>query len=192
MGRLSDYATLLVEWQARMNLVGPATLPHLWARHFLDSAQLLDHAPGRPLDWLDLGSGAGFPGLVIAIMRPDVTMTLVESRAKKCAFLKAVAERCGVADRVTVLGERAEALPPARFDVISARALASLAPLFGWGLRFAESDPLWLLPKGASVESELAEARKTFGFSAPLSPSLKLAERRGGEGVGRAGQSRWR
>src|SRR3546814_14456064 len=63
MGRLSDYATLLVEWQARMNLVGPATLPHLWARHFLDSAQLLDHAPGRPLDWLDLGSGAGFPGL---------------------------------------------------------------------------------------------------------------------------------
>src|SRR3546814_1649892 len=64
MGRLSDYATLLVEWQARMNLVGPATLPHLWARHFLDSAQLLDHAPGRPLDWLDLGSGAGFPGLV--------------------------------------------------------------------------------------------------------------------------------
>src|SRR3546814_12235079 len=59
MGRLSGYATLLVEWQARMNLVGPATLPHLWARHFLDSAQLLDHAPGRPLDWLDLGSGAG-------------------------------------------------------------------------------------------------------------------------------------
>src|SRR3546814_15279164 len=67
MGRLSDYATLLVEWQARMNLVGPATLPHLWARHFLDSAQLLDHAPGRPIDWLDLGSGAGFPGLVIAL-----------------------------------------------------------------------------------------------------------------------------
>src|SRR3546814_13861513 len=63
MGRLSDYATLLVEWQARMNLVGPATLPPLWARHFLDSAQLLDHAPGRPVDWLYLGSGAGVPGL---------------------------------------------------------------------------------------------------------------------------------
>src|SRR3546814_4062879 len=127
MGGLSDYATLLVEGQARMNLVGPATLPHLWARHFLDSAQLLDHAPGRPLDWLDLGSGAGFPGLVIAIMRPDVTMTLVESRAKKCAFLKAVEERRGVADGVTVLAERAEALPPARFDVISASSLARLS-----------------------------------------------------------------
>src|SRR3546814_13066484 len=90
-------------------------------------------------------------------MRPDVTMTLVESRAKKCAFLKAVAERCGVADRVTVLAERAEALPPARFDVISARALASLSQLVDWGLRFAERDTLWLLPKGASVESELAD-----------------------------------
>src|SRR3546814_20618982 len=99
-------------------------------------------------------------------------MTLVESRAKKCAFLKVVAERCGVADRVTVLAERAEALPPARFDVISARALASLSQLFDWGLRFAESDTLWLLPKGASVESELADARKTFGFSAQLRPSI--------------------
>src|SRR3546814_17633736 len=71
MGRLSDYATLLVEWQARMNLVGPATLPHLWARNFLDSAPLLDHAPGRPLDWPDLGPGAGFPGPVMAISRPN-------------------------------------------------------------------------------------------------------------------------
>src|SRR3546814_11257187 len=72
----------------------------------------------------------------------------------------------------TTLFRSAEALPPARFDVISARALASLSQLFDWGLRFAESDTLWLLPKGASVESELADARKTFGFSAQLRPSI--------------------
>src|SRR3546814_19423940 len=85
-------------------------------------------------------SGAGFPGLVIAIMRPDVTMTLVDSRAKKCAFLNAVAERCGVADRVTVVAEQADALTPARFDVISARALASLPPPLDRGLRFAKGE----------------------------------------------------
>lgn len=170
--QLDRYAALLVEWQSRLNLVGPATIPDLWVRHFLDSAQLLDHAPGRALDWLDLGSGAGFPGLVIAIMRPDVRITLVESRAKKCTFLNAVADACGIADRVTVLAERIEALPDRQFDVISARALASLSQLFDWGLRFAESNTLWLLPKGASVESELADARRKFSFSATLRPSI--------------------
>lgn len=172
MAMLDRYAAMLVEWQQRMNLVGPATVPHLWSRHFLDSAQLLEHAPGRPLQWLDMGSGAGFPALVIAILRPDVNVTLVESRAKKCLFLQAVADACGLSDRVRIHAERVESLPEAQFDVISARALASLQQLFDWGLRFAESDTLWLLPKGASVDSELAEARKKFSFSMQYRPSI--------------------
>lgn len=178
IGRLDCYAAMLGEWQNRLNLVGPATLPDRWTRHFLDSAQLLDHAPRGPLNWIDFGSGAGFPGLVIAMLRPDVQMTLVESRAKKCAFLQAVAENCGIADRVSIHAERIEALPQRRFDVISARALASLPQLFDWGLRFAESDTIWLLPKGASVESEIHAAKEKFIFSADLQPSLTDASAR--------------
>lgn len=172
IAQLDLYAAMLVDWQARLNLVGPATIPHLWARHFLDSAQLLDHVPGRALTWLDIGSGAGFPGLVIAILRPDIRMTLIESRAKKCVFLQAVSEACGISNRVDVCAERVEALPAIRFDVISARALAALTQLFDWGVRFAESDTLWVLPKGASVESEVADARKKFHFSVQLRPSI--------------------
>lgn len=172
IARLDLYAAMLADWQNRLNLIGPATLPNLWSRHFLDSAQLLDHAPGKALDWLDIGSGAGFPGLVIAILRPDVRLTLVESRAKKCAFLEAVSMACGLSERVRVRAERIEVLPSTRFDVISARALASLSQLFDWGARFAESDTLWMLPKGASVQSEVADARKKFNFSVQLRPSI--------------------
>lgn len=173
LAKLDIYAAMLVEWQSRLNLVGPATLPKLWERHILDSAQLLDHLPtAGPLKWIDVGSGAGFPGLVIAMMRDDVALTLVESREKKCAFLRAVVDACGLGGRVTVLSQRIESLPSARFDVISARALASLTQLFDWGLRFAESDTRWILPKGASVDDELAEARKKFSFSVNLQPSI--------------------
>lgn len=175
---LDRYAAMLGEWQSRLNLVGPATLPERWTRHFLDSAQLLDYAPQGPLNWIDIGSGAGFPGLVIAMLRPDVQITLVESRAKKCAFLQAVADNCGIADRVSIRAERIEALPQKQFDVISARALASLPQLFDWGLRFAESGTIWLLPKGASVESEIHAAKEKFIFSADLQPSLTDASAR--------------
>lgn len=172
LDRLDLYAALLTDWQARHNLVGPSTLPQLWTRHFLDSAQLLNEVPRKALSWVDMGSGAGFPALVVAIMRPDIHMTAIESRVKKCAFLRVVAEACGVGDRVTIVSERIESLPPRRFDVISARALAALPQLFDWGQRFAESDTLWLLPKGASVQTELAAAQAKFSFAAALRPSI--------------------
>ena len=171
-GRLDLYAAMLAEWQQRLNLVGPATLSQLWHRHFLDSAQLLDHVAGQGLSWIDIGSGAGFPGLIVAMLRPDIRVTLVESREKKCVFLRAVAEACQIEQRVTVLSVRTEMLPIARFDVISARALASLTQLFDWGLRFAESDTQWVLPKGASVIEELSDAGKKFSFSHALRPSI--------------------
>ena len=167
---LDTYASLLADWQQRMNLVGASTLPQLWHRHFADSAQLLPLA-GDGKSWLDIGAGAGFPGLVIALLDRSARVTLVESIGKKCVFLQEVAEQCGVAERVTIANYRVETLAPARFDVIAARACAALDRLFEWGLRFARPDTRWILPKGARFAEEIDVARQRFRFDATLVPS---------------------
>jgi 16S rRNA (guanine527-N7)-methyltransferase len=167
LAQLDCYAELLVEWQARMNLVGPATIPMLWERHFLDSAQLLPLA-GHGKRWLDIGAGGGFPGLVIAILDPGARLTLVDSVAKKCRFLAAVADAAGIADRITIANTRIEALTASQFDIITARAAAALDVLFDWGRRFATPDTRWILPKGARVQEELATAAARFHFDHAL------------------------
>ena len=170
--QLDRYAELLVEWQDRMNLVGPSTLPHIWERHFRDSAQLVPLAPKlghRPI-WLDIGAGAGFPGLVLAAMDAGI-IHLVESIAKKCRFLETVVAELGLGDTTVIHNERVEKLLRFRADVITARACANLAQLFDWGLPFAASSTTWLLPKGALVDEELATARQRFIFQAELVPS---------------------
>lgn len=172
LAKLDRYAALLAEWQARMNLVGPSTLPHIWGRHFRDSAQLASLAPTlghRPV-WLDIGAGGGFPGLVLAILGAG-DIHLVESIAKKCRFLQAVADELELGDRATIHNMRVESLVRFRADVITARACANLAQLFDWGLPFAASSTMWLLPKGASVDEEVAAARRRFSFDAELVPS---------------------
>lgn len=168
MARLELYAAMLVEAQTRMNLVGPATLPELWNRHVRDSAQLAALAPAG-LDWLDIGAGAGFPGLVLAILG-GAPVTLVESTAKKCAFLQAVIDATLAPARV--VNARVESLAPVRPHVITARACAPLARLLGWGLPHARPDTRWLCLKGARAADELAEARKAFAFDAELVHSL--------------------
>lgn len=170
IARLDTYAALLQEWQQRMNLVGPSTLPQLWTRHFTDSAQLA--ALGGAGRWLDIGSGGGFPGLVLAILMPNCQVTLVESIAKKCAFLREVIAATGLLDRATVLNSRIEHLPYERFDVVTARAVAPLSKLFDWTVRFAHPGLHWILPKGSRVEEELADARRAFTIEAQLVPSL--------------------
>lgn len=160
--KLEAYASLLVEWQARMNLVGPATLPDLWNRHFRDSAQLLALAPPGKR-WLDVGSGGGFPGLVVAAMS-DARVTLVDSIAKKCQFLLAVRDALALSDVVTVANARVESLPPLGVDVVTARACAALDTLLGWGLRHATPDATWLLLKGERWMEEVETARGTFRF----------------------------
>ena len=130
---LSRYADLLAHWQRSINLVAPSTLPNVWSRHFADSAQLGSLAPDARL-WLDLGSGAGFPGLVVALLQaqvPDFRMHMVESNRKKCAFLAEVARALQTpvdihAMRIEDLPEKAQSLRP---DVVSARALAPLPRL---------------------------------------------------------------
>ena len=168
--RLQDYADLLLQWQAHTNLVGPGTMPQLWTRHFFDSAQLLPIA-GAGHSWLDMGAGAGFPGLVLAVLDPAARLTLVESIAKKCRFLGEAAALLGVADRIVIANQRIETLPRQRFDIITARALASLDKLFAWGIPFAAADTRWVLPKGARAEEELASASKQFHFVHELIPS---------------------
>ena len=132
MQRLETYAGLLVKWQAKINLVGPATLPDLWRRHFLDSAQLLPLLPAAAGTLADLGSGAGFPGLVLAIMT-DWRVHLLDSDQRKCAFLRQVALDCGVLDRVTIHAKRIEQVTGIAADVVTARACAPLGELLGSG-----------------------------------------------------------
>jgi 16S rRNA (guanine527-N7)-methyltransferase len=169
--RLDIYARLLGEWQQRLNLVGPATLGDVWRRHFLDSAQLMalsgDHFGGS---WVDIGTGAGFPGLVLAILGAG-PVHLVESIAKKARFLEAVVAETGVEDRVTVHVARAESITGLSVDTITARACAPLERLIPWGLRFATPTSRWWLLKGASASEELTAAQRSWTVPHRIHPS---------------------
>ena len=170
MSKLERYHDLLVAWQSRMNLVGPATLPDTWSRHFRDSAQLAPLTGGLSSGrWLDMGSGAGFPGLIVALLS-DFAVELVEATAKKCAFLNAVVAECGIGNAI-VHNARVEALTPFPADIISARACAPLDKLFGWGKRFARPDTVWILPKGSRYLAEVRDAERSFRFSWTPIPS---------------------
>lgn len=160
---LEIYAALLVKWQAKINLIGPATLPDLWRRHFLDSAQLLPLLPGSGGTLVDLGSGAGFPGLVLALMT-DWKVHLVDSDQRKSAFLRQVALETGILSRVTIHAQRFEALAPFPADVVTARACAALDALLGHAFPFIGETGRCLFLKGERVEEELtaAESRWTM------------------------------
>jgi 16S rRNA (guanine527-N7)-methyltransferase len=171
LAKLQLYADMLADWQTRMNLVGPATLADVWRRHMLDSAQLIPFIPAfEESTWLDIGTGAGFPGLVLAILGAG-HVHLVDSTSKKCRFLEAVAEATGVQDRVSVHNVRIEDLSPFSPMFITSRACAPLARLIPWAYRFQGKDTGWLLLKGQGVETELTEAEKSWTFKAKLQES---------------------
>jgi len=161
--RLDLYAERLIKWNRAINLVAKPTLKDIWVRHFLDSAQLLDYMPATARTWIDLGSGAGFPGLVIAILRPDISVTLVESDRRKSVFLTETARACE-AD-VTVLANRVENID-IKADIVSARALASLTNLLKMAEKIVTKDGLALFLKGEQVENELTEANQVWHISA--------------------------
>ncbi len=171
--RLVAYAALLRRWNKAVNLVGPSTIRDLWARHMLDSAQLLPLAPPDAKDWFDLGSGAGFPGLVVAILAmeaaPDLRVTLVESDRRKAAFLLEAARTAGVS--VQVRAERLEDLPDACADVVSARALAPLKDLLPWSGRLIRPGGVALFPKGRQGREELDAAAGVWPFAPEILPS---------------------
>jgi 16S rRNA (guanine527-N7)-methyltransferase len=153
--RLERLAAMVVDENARQNLIAKASEGTLWLRHFADSAQLLRPVPRGTGPWLDLGTGAGFPGLVIAAMRPDMEVVLVESRKKRVDWLVRAAAELGLG-RCRVLGRRVEHVESFAAGAISARAFAPLTKLFALSARFSTQDSLWLLPKGRSAVQEVA------------------------------------
>jgi 16S rRNA (guanine527-N7)-methyltransferase len=170
LARIEGFLDLLAEENDRQNLVAASTLATAWSRHVVDSAQLIDLAPGDGA-WLDLGSGPGFPGLIIAALtrRP---LTLIESRRRRVEFLHAAADALGVANTTTIVGERAETATLGTFAVISARAFAPLPRLFGIGQPFATASTRWVLPKGRGAAAELADARQSWQGRFALLPSV--------------------
>ncbi|MDG2004956.1 MAG: 16S rRNA (guanine(527)-N(7))-methyltransferase RsmG [Novosphingobium sp.] len=158
MARLEQFVTLLRAENERQNLVSQASLDTVWQRHIVDSAQLLAHVPRGTTPWLDLGTGAGFPGLVVAAMRPECEVLLVESRARRIEWLELTRRQLGL-DQVTVIGSRLELMETRKISVISARAFAPLDKLLGLSARFSTAETLWVLPKGRSAQQELDDLR---------------------------------
>ena len=166
LGRLEAYVALLRRWQARRNLIGRGTEGDVWRRHILDSGQLADHLPTGARRLVDLGSGAGLPGLVLAILTGAET-TLVEADAAKSAFLAEAARL--TATPCEIRRARIEDLAPWPVDALTARALAPLPRLLEYAAPFAP--PLCLFPKGARWRKELTEAARTWHISARDAPS---------------------
>ena len=169
MGRLDGFAALIRDEAANHNLVSAASLDHLWQRHFADSAQLLRFAPAPTSSWVDLGSGAGFPGLIIAALHAG-PVTLIEERRLRIGFLERAAAMLGV--NVEIVGGRVERLSPRPFDVISARAFAPLPRLLDLGTRFSTRNSVWILPKGRNAQSELEAIAPSWQGEFRLEPSL--------------------
>jgi 16S rRNA (guanine527-N7)-methyltransferase len=159
MERLHDYLALLRRWQPRINLVGSRTLEDPWRRHFLDSAQLAPLLPPNASRIADLGSGAGFPGLVLAILT-GVPVTLIEADQRKGAFLVEAARV--TAAKAEVVRARIESLTPANADVVTARALAPLPRLLDYAANWLAPNGICLFLKGRSVADELTEAQKNW------------------------------
>ncbi len=179
--KLEIYAGLLRQWQKAVQLVAPSTLDQVWSRHFADSAQILGLAPENAVTWLDLGSGGGFPGLVVALLSGDpafrpkpLRVTLIESDTRKAAFLREVARQTGVA--VDILGTRIESRSTqdkvGTVEVISARALAPLTDLLGLAFPYWRPETTGLFLKGREAEKEVEAARLAWRFELVLEPSL--------------------
>lgn len=172
--RLEVYGALLRKWNPRINLVSKTSLDDMWSRHFADSAQI--HPLVRhPVDhWVDLGAGGGFPGLVIAILAQEHgsprRVTLIESDARKAAFLRVVIRETGVS--ATVINERIEKTEPQNATVLSARALADLDGLLGFAEQHLASDGTALFPKGARWGVELKAAQRKWRFDYQLAKSV--------------------
>lgn len=173
LDRLQTYLELLSRWQKRINLVGPSTLEDPWRRHILDCGQLWRLWPNGARRLVDLGSGAGLPGIVLAVMgAPEVH--LIESDQRKAAFLREAARACGVT--VTVHAGRSESVAPLAADVVTARALAPLPDLLELALRHMQAGTTCLFLKGRTAESELTLARESWTMRAAMVGSLSDPE----------------
>ena len=174
MERFDEYDALLRKWNPKINLISRSTADEIWHRHFADSAQLYQHIDKTCLNWLDFGSGAGFPGLVIATLaqekQPDLKVTLVESDHRKAAFLLTVSNALGL--NTQTVTERVESVQAQNADIISARAVAPLDQLLSWAAPHAHKSTVLLFPTGNSYESELTATRKHWHIESKVIPSV--------------------
>lgn len=154
LGRLELYSDMVAAEANLQNLVSAQTLPAIWHRHILDSAQLIRFRRSEDETWLDLGSGAGLPGIVVAALH-EGQVTLLEQRRLRTGFLQRAVDAIGLGEHCRVITGRAETADLGPFDIISARAFAPLKKLLQLGGRFAHPGTRWILPKGRSAEAEL-------------------------------------
>ena len=171
--RLETFVAFLKREAVSQNLISTSTIDHIWSRHIVDSAQLMSFvAPSGPAqNWIDLGSGAGFPGLVIAILS-DFQVTLVESRARRIDYLERAVRMLDLERRVRVAGMALERVETAPYSVISARAFAPLPRLFALAARFSTTKTLWLLPKGRNAAKEWEEIGTDWAGDFRIEPSV--------------------
>jgi len=165
--RLKEYEKLLFKWNAKINLVSRSTLDNFWNRHVLDSAQFLSSVGEKAGKWVDLGSGGGLPGLVVAILSDEIEpvnkLFLVEADVRKAVFLKTVCRELGL--KVEVYNNRIEELPPMSANIVSARALAPLKTLCLYAKNHLEKGGVAVFAKGENWKAELVEAQKKWIFS---------------------------
>lgn len=176
--KLKKYQSMLVDWQQKFNLVSNSSLDCAWERHFLDSMQLIKYIPSGAKVLYDLGSGAGFPGMVIAIVfnekNPELRVNLIESIYKKTVYLNAVKKENNIA--VDIINDRIENIKQTTADVITSRALASLSNLLKYAYRFSNKKTICIFPKGKKYKEELAEAHKHWKFKCEIFASEQSDE----------------
>ena len=170
--RLQTLVRTLERWLKAINLVSRATFDDVWGRHILDSAQLVPLIPARAQSLVDLGSGAGFPGLVLAAFLPDFDITLIESDARKGVYLGEAVRHMGLSAKLRIVIGRVEEVPAARADVLTARALAPLGQLLALAARHRSDPAICLFHKGKGWRSELTEAHKDWDIEAQPFPSV--------------------
>ena len=175
LDRLQAFVALLREENEHQNLVSRASLHHVWSRHILDSAQLIRFAPATAETWLDLGTGAGFPGLIVPLIFPG-RVTLVEARTLRVEFLARAAEVLGISERTRIICTKIEKFEAPPFDVISARAFAPLDRLLALAERFSTKETRWILPKGRNAKTELEAAESLWQGEFRLEPSTTDAD----------------
>lgn len=155
--RIALYVRILTQSAGGQNLIAPSTLGTIWERHVLDSAQLVRFEPFNGASWVDVGSGAGLPGLIVALLVKG-PITLIEPRRLRAEFLSDVVSKLGLADRVTIECAKVERVQ-GKFDVITARAVAALDRLLAITEHLSKSETVWVLPKGKNAHTELAQAQ---------------------------------
>lgn len=174
IAELEAFAELIKKWTPKINLIARGTIDDIWERHVVDSVQLYKFAPAKFMKWVDLGSGGGFPGIVMAIIakseQPLASFTLVESDQRKATFLRTAARELKLP--VEVIAQRIEAVPPLGADVVSARALAALSGLLPLTLRHLGGEAVALFHKGRQSRQEVAEAEKNWSFDLEDYPSI--------------------